>query len=84
MSAGCAIVGSATAPVKEVIRHTENGLLVDFFDKNALVNSICELLEDANLRNRIGNSAREMVIANYDLNDRCLPSQMSWIDTNLH
>jgi glycosyltransferase involved in cell wall biosynthesis len=84
MSAGCAIVGSATAPVKEVIRHTENGLLVDFFDKNALVNSICELLEDVNLRNRIGNSAREMVIANYDLNDRCLPSQMSWIDTNLH
>jgi glycosyltransferase involved in cell wall biosynthesis len=84
MSAGCAIVGSATAPLQEVIRHAENGLLVDFFDKQAIVNSVCELLEDVKTRDQIGMNARDTVVASYDLNDRCLPSQISWIDTNLH
>lgn len=32
MSAGCAIVASDTAPVREVINHNETGLWVDFFD----------------------------------------------------
>src|SRR5579863_6231523 len=31
MSAGCAVIGSATAPVLEVLRDRENGLAVDFF-----------------------------------------------------
>ncbi|MCX7217202.1 MAG: glycosyltransferase family 4 protein [Burkholderiales bacterium] len=84
MSAGCAIVGGATAPVQEVIRHAENGLLVDFFDEQAILNSVCELLEDAKTRDRIGMNARDTVVASYDLKDRCLPSQISWIDANLH
>ena len=32
MSAGCAIVASDTAPVREAIRHGEIGQLVDFRD----------------------------------------------------
>ena len=32
MSAGCLIIGSRTSPVEEVIRHQDNGLLVDFFN----------------------------------------------------
>ena len=30
MSAGCAIVASDTAPLREAIRHDETGVLVDF------------------------------------------------------
>lgn len=44
MAAGCAIVASDTAPVKEVIRHGHNGLLVDFFSNNELSQAIDILL----------------------------------------
>lgn len=40
MACGCVIVGSATAPVQEVIRHGVNGLLVDFFDEEELAKMI--------------------------------------------
>jgi glycosyltransferase involved in cell wall biosynthesis len=32
LAAECLVVGSATPPVQEALRHGENGLLVDFFD----------------------------------------------------
>ena len=40
LASGCAVVASDTAPVREVIRHGENGLLVDFFDGAQLVDAI--------------------------------------------
>lgn len=43
MAAGCLVLGSDTAPVREVIRDGENGLLVDFFD----VDQIATRMEEA-------------------------------------
>ncbi len=80
MSAGCAIVGSDTAPVSEVIRSGDTGLLVDFFDKAAMTEAICTLLDDSQLRESLGQRAREKMVAEYDLADRCLPQQLAWID----
>ena len=45
MASGCLVIGSATPPVQEVIRHQENGLLVDFFDISALANTITHTLQ---------------------------------------
>jgi glycosyltransferase involved in cell wall biosynthesis len=40
MATGCLIVGSDTAPVREVIRDGENGVLVGFFDKDEVVRAV--------------------------------------------
>lgn len=45
MASGCLVIGSATPPVQEVIRHQENGLLVDFFDTGALANAVTHALQ---------------------------------------
>jgi len=47
LASGCAVVASDTAPVREVIRHGENGWLVDFFDGAQLVDAVQKLLTDA-------------------------------------
>ena len=78
MSIGCAIVGSKTAPVEEVITHGENGMLVDFFDYKTLTNQILMLLDNPDLRKKLGNAARNLIIQHYDLNKICLPNQKKW------
>lgn len=79
MSIECAIVGSRTSPVEEVIEHDRHGLLVDFFDGNGLIESVCKLLDDEKLRQRLGKQARQQVIERFDLKRRCLPAQMRWV-----
>lgn len=46
MASGCLIVGSDTAPVREVIKDGENGLLVDFFDTGAIAERVLSALSE--------------------------------------
>lgn len=80
MSVGCAIVASDTAPVREAIRHGDNGHLVNFFDADALAVEIATLLSNRTQRQRLGTRAREFAIENYDLRSCCLPRQLAWVD----
>lgn len=80
MSAGCAIVASDTAPLREAIIDGETGRFVDFFDHQSLANSVCELLENPAERARLGDNAREFAVRNYDLRTVCLPAQLEWVD----
>ena len=80
MSAGCAIVASDTAPVIEVIKNKETGLLFNFFDPTDLVESVLSLLDDPSLRKNLSNSARDFAKNNFELSTICLPLQLSWID----
>jgi glycosyltransferase involved in cell wall biosynthesis len=80
MATGCAIVASDTAPVREAISHGETGLLFPFFDRAALIESVCALLDSPAERARLGAAARAAVIERFDLRRVCLPRQLDWID----
>jgi glycosyltransferase involved in cell wall biosynthesis len=47
MASGCVVVGSDTAPVKEVIVNGVNGLLVNFFDSEAVAEKVCSVLNNS-------------------------------------
>ena len=81
MSAASAIVASDTAPVREVMTEDENGRMVDFFDKAALVDKVCDLLDDPEARARLGANARAFVQERYDLRRICLPQHLDWVST---
>ena len=82
MSAGCAIVASDTAPVAEVITHEQNGLLVPFFDSSALVASVCRILDDPALSQKLRQSARQTAVSRYNLAD-CLKQQLAFVNSVL-
>ena len=75
MSTECAIVGSDTAPVKELIKHGHNGLLIDFFDHEALAETVTELLKNRKLANTLGRNARTTILRNYSL-EQCVPRHL--------
>jgi glycosyltransferase involved in cell wall biosynthesis len=84
MSAGCAIVASDTAPLREAIQHQDTGMLVDFFDASALAEQVGALLADVQMRKTLGENARAFARAHYDLNSQCLPKQIAWVEQLPH
>jgi glycosyltransferase involved in cell wall biosynthesis len=83
MSAGCAVIASDTPPLAEVIKDGVNGRLVPFFDLDAWVSTIDELLENQSLRSDQGINARQTVLSNYDLRTVCVPKQLDWVHSLL-
>jgi len=73
-------VGSATPPVQEVICNGENGLLVDFFDQQALVETVSQVLNSPEHFTQIRQAARISVVKRFDLETVCLPKQIQLID----
>lgn len=75
MSCGGLVIGSATAPVQEVIDHGQNGLLVDFFDYDGIADRVVEALERPERFMGLRQQARQTIIDRYDLRRICLPRQ---------
>ena len=78
MAAGCLVVASGTAPVAEVITDGENGRLVDFFDRDALVASVASALRDPARGQALRAAARATVVQRFD-RKRCLPAALGLI-----
>jgi glycosyltransferase involved in cell wall biosynthesis len=80
MAAECLVIGSRTAPVEEVIRDGENGLLVDFFEPDEIAQKVIAALEAPGDFAALRKNARQSVIEAYDLKSLCLPGQLRLIE----
>lgn len=80
MACAAVVVGSATPPVREVIRHGQNGLLVDYFDADALADTVAAVLADPAAHHPLGQAARATIVRDYDLKRVCLPRQLALLD----
>ena len=67
LSCGAVVLGSATSPVKEMIRHGENGLLADFFNPEDFADKAVEVLKDPAAVRPLGRAAEKMIIERYSL-----------------
>jgi glycosyltransferase involved in cell wall biosynthesis len=80
MSAGCLVIGSDTAPVREVIRDGSNGLLVDFFAPASIAQRTIEVLRDPRGYDAIRVAARQTIVEHYDLARICLPAHIQLLE----
>jgi glycosyltransferase involved in cell wall biosynthesis len=76
MSAQCLVVGSRTAPVEEVIRDGENGVLVEIFKPNDIAEQVIDVLANSAAYETMRKNARRTIVENYDLRTICLPAQL--------
>lgn len=68
MSSGLGVVATAVGGTPEVITDGETGRLVRPGDGPALEQALLEVLQDATLRDRLGQNARRLMQAGYDIN----------------
>ena len=80
MATGCLVVGSRTAPVEEVIRDGENGVLVDFFRSEDITERVVEALAEPARSTTLREQARQTVVETYDLKRICLPGQLRLLE----
>lgn len=80
MACECLVVGSDTAPVRDVIVDGENGLLRDFFDIRALSRTLIEACEHRDAYGDIRRRARQTVEERFDRARTCLPAWIATVD----
>ena len=80
MAAGCAIVGSDTPPVMEVLRDGENGLAVDFFSPMAIADRVDAILDHPTRRADLRAGARATAVRDFDLTTTVLPRWTALLD----
>lgn len=81
MASGCALIGSRTAPVEEVITHGQNGLLADIFNPAEIADRIVEALASPDRNRAMRERARQTVIERYDLRTKALPAFVQLVNT---
>ena len=67
MSAGCALVASDTAPVREFVTDGVSGRLAPFLQPDAIAGHVLEMLEDTKTAARLRAGARAWAEANLDM-----------------
>jgi len=65
---GIAVVATPVGSIPDVVEHERNGLIVPVGDVPALARALRRLIEDAELRCRLGKAARQDHAARFDIN----------------
>ena len=82
LACGCTLLGSDTAPVREVIRHEENGLLADFFDVDGLTKQALRVLADPERFRTLGQAGIRLIEAEYSM-EKKLPEMLDLYERTL-
>jgi glycosyltransferase involved in cell wall biosynthesis len=80
MACGCAIIGSDTPPVLEVLKDNENGLIVDFFSPTGIADRVDQILDRPDKMQHIRSGARNTAVAQFDFGTVMLPRWLSLMD----
>ena len=75
LACGATVLASDTAPVREMIDHEQNGLLVDFFDINRMVDWGNQVLSEPSRFRHLGENGLQMIQKRYAL-EVCLPKML--------
>lgn len=75
LSCGCTVLGSATAPVLEMIKHGETGFAADFFDVDGLTDLALQVIDDPEKYRYMGQNGAKLIREQYSL-DVCLPRML--------
>ena len=67
MSCGAVVLGSDTAPVREMIRDGENGMLADLFDVEQIAGKAIGALRDPAAFRPLGRAAEQLIAQNYSV-----------------
>jgi hypothetical protein len=82
MSTGCVVIGSDTAPVREVIIDGETGILVPFFDLQQWADQIVEVLSAPKRFAGMRRAARAFIQTKFDADKICVPRLLSLLQTD--
>ncbi len=72
MATGVTMVGSNTAPVRDVLQHNVNGLMVEPRDIDMMVETMLDVISNPSKHKHLGEVARDQMVENFSF-DVCLP-----------
>ena len=83
LACGTTVLASNTAPVREMVEHGKNGLLVDFFDAENIADVANQILDRPGGFKPLGQAGVEMIRERYSL-DVCLPRMLALYEDAVH
>jgi glycosyltransferase involved in cell wall biosynthesis len=83
MSAGCLVVASDTAPVRELVHADETVILVPFFAVDRLAETVLEALQTPAKFLSMREAARRYVIEHFDATRICVPRMRLLLDDEI-
>jgi glycosyltransferase involved in cell wall biosynthesis len=76
LACGATVLAGDVEPVREMVRHEENGLLVDFFDMDTMVESAMKVLDEPLAFRPLGEAGTRMIHDQFSL-EQCLPRMLA-------